>query len=173
MASFEAVILVGHGGIASDTPPELVAELKQLEGMRRRTGGPQAGAREAELDLRIREWPRTAATDPYKAGLEAVAAKLRGRLGGRRLEIAYNEFCAPSLRTAIERLVADGATSITVMTTMFTPGGSHSELEMPEEIEHIRRDHPGVRIEYAWPYRLDTIADFLLAHLDAGSRDVR
>jgi sirohydrochlorin cobaltochelatase len=170
--SFEAVVLVGHGGIASDTPPELVAELKQLEGMRHRAGETQPGAREAELDRRVREWPRTPASDPYKAGLEAIAEKLGPRLGERRLEIAYNEFCAPSLRTAIERLAAEGATRITVVTTMFTPGGSHSEREMPAEIEQIRREHPGIRIEYAWPYALDMIAEFLATHL-AGSPRTR
>jgi sirohydrochlorin cobaltochelatase len=166
MGSFEAVVLVGHGGIATDTPPELVAELKQLEGMRRRTGELRPSAREIEVDERIRKWPRTAATDPYQAGLEAIAAKLRRRLGDRRLEIAYNEFCAPSLRSVIARLAAEGAAKITVMTTMFTPGGSHSELEMPAEIAVLRRDHPGVEIEYAWPYALDMIAEFLATHLD-------
>ena len=166
MGSFEAIVLVGHGGIASDTPPELVTELKQLEGLRHRNGETQPSAREAELDRRVREWPRTPASDPYKAGLEAIAEKLRPRLGARRLEVAYNEFCAPSLRSAIERLASEGATKITVMTTMFTPGGSHSEREMPAEIEQIRRAHPGVRIEYAWPYALDMIAEFLSTHLD-------
>jgi sirohydrochlorin cobaltochelatase len=166
MAGLKAVILVGHGGIATDTPPELVAELKQLESTRHRRGDPEPTAREAELDKKVREWPRTAKTDPYKSGLEAVAAKLEARLGSRRLAIAYNEFCAPSLRDAVAALVGEGAETITVVTTMFTPGGSHSELEMPAEVEQLRREYPTVEIRYAWPYRLDRIADFLAAHLD-------
>jgi sirohydrochlorin cobaltochelatase len=167
---FEAIVLVGHGGIATDTPPHLIAELKQLEADRRRRGEAQPSAREIEVDRLVREWPRSAETDPYKAGLEAVATALRGRLGRRRLEVAYNEFCAPSMRDAIARLAREGATRITVVTTMFTPGGSHSEVEMPAEIASIRRDHPGVDITYAWPYHLDGVADFLLAHIDGPVR---
>ena len=166
MLPFEAVILVGHGGIASDTPPELVSELKQLEGARNRRGDPQPSERESELDRKIRDWPRNGRTDPYKAGLESIAAKLAPRLGARRLVVAYNEFCAPSLRDAVTALAAQGATTITVVTTMFTPGGSHSEREMPVEIEALRRDFPAVKLEYAWPFGLDQIAAFLAAHID-------
>jgi sirohydrochlorin cobaltochelatase len=74
------------------------------------------------------------------------------------------------MRDAIARLAAEGATKITVVTTMFTPGGSHSELELPAEIEVICRDHPGVEITYAWPYRLEEVAEFLLAHIDGAGR---
>jgi sirohydrochlorin cobaltochelatase len=166
MAGFEAVILVGHGGIASDTPPELVSELKQLESARNRRGDPRPSPREIELDRQVRDWPRSDGTDPYKAGLESIAAELGARLGGRRLVVAYNEFCAPSLRDAVTALAEHGAARITIVTTMFTPGGSHSEREMPLEIEYLRKDFPAVKIEYAWPYGLDHIADFLAAHID-------
>ncbi|MDH4082915.1 MAG: hypothetical protein OEV99_13885 [Nitrospira sp.] len=44
---------------------------------------------------------------------------------GQFFAIAYNEFCAPTLEESVESLIKQGATSITVTTTMFTPGGSH------------------------------------------------
>jgi sirohydrochlorin cobaltochelatase len=49
---------------------------------------------------------------------------------------------------------------------MFTPGGSNSELDLTAEIEEIRRNYPAMELEYAWPYDVDCIVDFLVAHLD-------
>jgi sirohydrochlorin cobaltochelatase len=163
--SFEAVILVGHGGIPSDAPPGLVSDLKRLEAERRKRGEAEMSPREAELDRKLRDWPRTPDTDPYKFGLEAVAGELRARLDGRRLALAYNEFCAPSVEDAIADLVAQGATRITLLTTMFTRGGSHAESEIPELVHLARARHPGVEIEYAWPFDLARVADFLAAQL--------
>ena len=67
------VVLVGHGGIPKDYPRELVTKLRALEAKRRATGGPPT-PEEIELDTKIRRWPRTPKTDPYQAGLEALAA---------------------------------------------------------------------------------------------------
>lgn len=163
--SKEAVILVGHGGIPSDCPGDLVSELKRLEGMRRARGQVEMSPREAELDKQVREWPRTPKTDPYGAGLEQIALRLRDRVAPRKLVVAYNEFCAPSLEDAIADLVAEGTKTILLTTTMFTPGGSHSEQEIPEIVEHARKLHPGVDIRYAWPFDLERAADFLADQL--------
>jgi len=157
----EAVILVGHGGIPSDCPGDLVSELKRLEGMRRARGLVEMSPREAELDKQIRDWPRTPESDPYGAGLEKVAQRLRQRVAPRKLVVAYNEFCAPSLEDAIAELVAEGTRRIVLTTTMFTPGGSHSEVEIPEIVELAQKHHPDVEIRYAWPFDLERAADFL------------
>ena len=159
MAS-QAVIVVGHGGLPIDLPPAVVAEWKRIESARQRAGGP-ATDRERELDAQIRGWPRTAATDPYQAGLEAVAARLRARLAGVAVSTAYNEFCAPSVADAIDAAVAAGARRVTLVTTMFTPGGAHSEREIPRDVEAARARHPGVTIDYAWPFDLDRAAALL------------
>ena len=163
--SSEAVVLVGHGGVAKDTPRELVRELRMLEAKRHREGGPMS-AREAELDDKVRNWPRTPRTDPYKYGIGKLAEALRPMLGDRELTIAYNEFCAPSIDTAIDALVARGITDIAVITTMFTPGGSHSEYEIPEILAAARERHPTARIRYAWPFDLQRAAAFLRDTLD-------
>ena len=172
MDRFDAVILVGHGGIASDTPPELVAELKRLARERERGGDSTPSAREAELDRTIRTWPRSDVSDPYKHGLEAIGRELAPRIAPRRLVVAYNEFCAPSVDDAIDRLVADGAATITLATTMFTPGGSHAEVDIPNLVRAAAARHPEVRIGYAWPYDVEGIAEFLARHL-ARRSDVR
>ena len=154
------VVLVGHGGIAKDCPAELVSKLKRLEAQRR-AAGTIPSAEEQELDATIRRWPRTAATDPYRAGLEAVGAALRPLLNGALFALAYNEFCAPSVAESIEDLIRQGATHITVVTTMFTPGGAHSEIEIPEILHGLRARHPEIAIQYAWPFDASTIAQIL------------
>ena len=159
-ALIRGVVLVGHGGIAKDCPPELVSKLKRLEAQRR-AAGTSVTTEEQELDATIRRWPRTAATDPYRAGLEAVGGALRPLLDGALFALAYNEFCAPTVEESIEELIKQGATDITVATTMLTPGGSHSEIEIPEILHRLRERHPQVAIHYAWPFDPSTIARVL------------
>ena len=162
------VILVGHGGIPKDCPQDLVTKLKRLEAQRRSAKQPPS-PEELELDQKIRRWPRTKATDPYQFGLEAVGAALRPQLNGALFAMAYNEFCAPTLEEAVEDLVKQGATSIRVLTTMFTPGGSHSEIEIPEILDHLRPMYPTVELRYAWPFDLQLIASTLTEQLKRSS----
>lgn len=154
------VILVGHGGIPRDCPSELVVKLKRLEGQRRASGTAMS-AEERELDARIRHWPRTSSTDPYQSGLEGVAAQLKPQLNGALFAVAYNEFCTPTLEESVEELIKKGATHITVATTMFTPGGSHSEIEIPEILQQLRKQYPEVVLRYAWPFDLALVANTL------------
>ena len=159
-AVVRGVILVGHGGIPKGCPQELVTKLKRLEAQRRAAKMPPS-LEELELDTKIRQWPRTPESDPYQSGLESVAAQLRANLGEILFAVAYNEFCAPTLEESVEELIKKGATHITVATTMFTPGGSHSEIEIPEILEHLRRRYPGVELRYAWPFDMNLIAAML------------
>jgi sirohydrochlorin cobaltochelatase len=165
VAQKEAVILIGHGGTASDMPKPMIGELKRLEGERRARRETAMSPREAELDKVVREWPRTPATDPYKHGVEEIAGALAPKLGGRRLVSAYNEFCAPSVEDAIDDLVKDGFTRISLISTMFTRGGVHAEVEIPGIVVEARKKYPGIAVEYAWPFDAGVIADFLAAQL--------
>lgn len=162
----EAVVLIGHGATATDTPRHLVAELKRLEGERMAKRVMEMSPREAELDKQVREWPRTPDNDAYKAGVDLIAAALAPKLPGKTLVVAYNEFCAPSVEDAIERLVRDGFTRIDLISTMFTRGGIHAECEIPGIVLASRKKYPGVTIEYAWPYAPDFIAAFLADQLN-------
>jgi len=160
----KAILLVGHGGIPKGYPQDLITKLKRLEAQRRATGSPMS-PEELELDTKVRTWPRTPETDPYQAGLEALGAKMKPMLNGALFALAYNEFCGPTLQEAVEGLIKQGAQSITVVSTMFTPGGSHSELEIPEELEELRKQHPGVTLNYAWPYNLTEVSKMLMEHI--------
>lgn len=162
----QGVVLVGHGGIPKGYPADLVSKLKRLEAQRRAAGVPMS-EEEFELDQKIRLWPRTPEIDPYQAGLELLASQLKPLIDGAHFSTAYNEFCTPTLEEAIEKQIADGAKDITVVSTMFTPGGSHSEYEIPEEMEELRQKHPNVNLTYAWPFDLTKVAGMLSEHIRA------
>lgn len=163
--SRKGVILVGHGGIPKDYPQDLVTKLKRLEAQRRASGSAMTDE-EKNLDTKIRQWARTSETDPYQAGLELLASRLRPLLNGAHFAVAYNEFCAPTLPDAVEQLIVAGAREITVVSTMFTPGGSHSEIEIPEELQDLRVKHPEIDLRYAWPFDLQQIASMLTEHIN-------
>ncbi|GKS56587.1 hypothetical protein YTPLAS18_01140 [Nitrospira sp.] len=165
MPMTSGVILVGHGGIPKDCPGDLVTRLKRLEAQRRATHSAPS-AEEIELDTKIRHWPRTSATDPYRWGLEAVAKELRSALSGELFAVAYNEYCAPTIQEAAEDLIRQGARRISVITTMFTPGGSHSEVEIPEILSELRAKHEHVTFHYAWPFDLKLVAGTLATQLE-------
>lgn len=165
-----AVVLVGHGAPPRDAPGELVSRLKMLEG-RRRAQHAEPSTEELDLDRKLRTWPRTPENDPYKEGFEKLAAALRTELVGRTLLVAYNEFCAPSLEDAVQSAVDAGVREITVVPSMLTPGGVHSEVEIPEALDALRRRFPEAAIRYAWPFDLGAVARLLAAQVEAPERD--
>jgi sirohydrochlorin cobaltochelatase len=154
----KGIILVGHGGIPKGYPADLVSKLKRLEAQRRAAGQPMS-AEELELDTKIRTWPRTPETDPYQAGLEALGAQMKPMVNGALFALAYNEFCGPTLQEAVEDLINQGAQTITIVS-------SHSEYEIPEELEELRKQHPDVTLHYAWPYNLTQVSKMLMEHVD-------
>lgn len=159
------ILLIGHGGIPSDYPKEPLGRLKALEAQRRAAGGPVT-AEEAALDHRIRTWPRTPKTDPYQAGLDALAKALQAARPDDRVVTAYNEFCAPTIQEAADGLILAGLRELILATPMMTPGGYHSEVEIPAIAADLVRLHPGVSIRYAWPFDLGSAAGFLSRHLE-------
>ncbi len=162
----KGVVLVGHGGVPKDCPPELIRRFKALEGQRRSKGLPPT-QEELDLDGQIREWPRTPETDPYQQGLQRLGEKLEPLLEDSRLVLAYNEFCAPTLQTAVENLSKEGITDVVVVPSMITPGGSHSQVEIPEAIEQLKIKFPNITFRYAWPFELDQIAELLAGQISS------
>ena len=161
------VVLIGHGSPALDCPPQLVGELMSLEWRQEHAGsqGHQLEGRAGELDAAIRNWPRRADNDPYKRGLEQLAEALRPLLPTDHFVIGYNEFCRPSISEAVEQVIGTGAARVLVIPTMLTPGGVHSEVDIPRALEELRRAHPAVAIEYVWPFDLRQVAVLLAAHV--------
>jgi len=165
-----AVVLIGHGAPATDCPPQFVGELMSLEWRSNHADGPARqplDSRMEALDAAIRDWPRHAGNDPYKAGLERMVEALRSLLPTDLVAIGYNEFCRPSIHEAIEQVIRQGATRVLVLPSMLTPGGVHAEREIPQALEAIRRVHPAIAIEYCWPFDLRQVAAVLAAHVHA------
>ena len=159
-----AVILVGHGGLPSDIPSEIVEKFMRLYKARVKTGG-EATSQEVELDNTIRRWRRTPDTDPYQSGLEALASHMKPFLKNFIVKTAYNEFCYPTIKEAVGELVEENVSKVILVTTMITRGGSHSEREIPKELEVLRNKFKDIDIEYAWPFDTDTFALFLATHV--------
>ncbi len=160
MTTRNAVVLIGHGGVPKDIPKGWVTELKRLEGERRAKGGEPSEA-EIEADNRLRNWPRTPENDPYRMGLQSLAQCLEPMLDGQKLVVAYNEFCTPSIEQAVESLVEEGYQQVILVTTMVTPGGSHADGEIPEEVAKLKTRFPDMNIEYAWPFDLGKVAELM------------
>lgn len=163
----KAVILIGHGGVPKDFPVAKVGRLRMLESARQSAGVPPCNE-ERELDREIRNWPRTPESEPFLYGMRAIADGVTKKIGATRLEIAFNEFCAPSIEESAASLIGEGFTTIILLSTMITRGGIHSEIEIPEIIAALRKQYPGITFEYRWPLDADEIGSFFANQLRLG-----
>jgi ribonuclease HI len=162
------IVLAMHGAPPNDFPARETAELVGLHA-RREAGHVAESEREAlerrfaELDAKMRAWPRTAQNDPFWAGSQELAEHLE-KASGCEVIVGCNEFCAPTLDDALDQAAALGSRVI-VVTPMVTRGGEHSEVEIPATIQRARERHPEIEIIYAWPLDVAAIARFLAAQV--------
>jgi sirohydrochlorin cobaltochelatase len=160
------IVLAAHGAPARDCPRLPVGLLMALESMHGLVGRSGLLARlHGRLDRFVRTWPRTADNDPYKIGVELLAADL-ARQSGCQVIAGYNEFCSPAIPQAIEAAVAAGAQEVVVATTMTTQGGEHAEQEIRELVEQAQTRHPDRRIWYAWPFDPGQVARLFAAEIE-------
>lgn len=164
------IVLVMHGVPPRDFPPREIAELMGL-GNRLEHGAvppherPAAQARFAELDAKVRSWPRHAENDTFYMASRELAAELAAATGCEVL-LGFNEFCAPAVPAALDEAAATEAERVVVITPMLTPGGEHSEVEIPAQVADARLRHPGVAFVYAWPYQMPDVAAFLARRIE-------
>ena len=174
------IVLVGHGMPATDYPKDRLREFFRMHAQSHTNEGHEHahehshghgyldGVQDgpAEREREIREWPRTPENDPYKFAVETIAELLRRRTGHPVL-VAFHEFCAPTVEQAVDRAVEEGAEGIVVITTMITPGGDHSEVDIPRSIEAARQRHPSTSMIYAWPYETDLLVGMFAGQIEA------
>jgi len=72
---------------------------------------------------------------------------LRTQDPGRIIECGFLEFARPVITEGIDRCVARGAETITVLPGMLMAAG-HAKNDIPSEIHEARRRHPSVRFHY-------------------------
>jgi len=161
------IVLAMHGAPPSDFPQQEISELFGLHARLERAAGAERSALErrcAELDAKMREWPRSAQNDPFYAGSQELAAQLN-RATGHEVILGFNEFCAPSLDDALDQAIAREAGQVIVITPMVTRGGEHSEADIPAAIQRAQGRHPKTPIVYAWPFEASEVAQFLAAQV--------
>jgi sirohydrochlorin cobaltochelatase len=157
------IVLAMHGSLPLDFPEAEMAEFMGLHSQLGHKWGPEAGAQNLRydvLDAKMRAWPRTGQNDPFYAGSQELAKRLRQE-SGLEVIIGFNEFCAPTLDEALERAAAREASKIVVLTPMMTRGGEHSAVDIPEAIRRAQQKFPAQKIIYAWPFATEDVARFL------------
>ena len=108
------------------------------------------GARDAE-------WAR-----PF----EAIRERVRAQRPECPIALAYLELMSPGLGEAVEGLVAEGASCITVY-PLFMAQGGHLKQDLPRMLEPLRARHPHIPIALESaigdaPELLDAIAGWII-----------
>jgi sirohydrochlorin cobaltochelatase len=164
----EVILLAMHGAPPLDFPGPELGELFCLRARMVLSNGPERALYErqrGELEAKLRAWPRTAANDPFYAGSLDLARQL-SRATGLEVVLGFIEFASPSLEQAFEQAVQPETGRVIVVTPMMTPGGEHSERDIPEAIEQARQRYPDLQVVYAWPFDGRQAAQFLAAHIE-------
>lgn len=165
------IVLAAHGAPPSDFPGQEIAELFSLHGRLEHAPEGQRAAlerRHAELDAKVRAWPRTPQNDPFWAASLDLAEHLSREVGCEVIA-GFNEFCAPSLDEALDQAAVRGAERVTVITPMMTRGGEHAEADIPAAIRRAQDRHPAVSFVYVWPFRVSEVARFLADQIEGSA----
>jgi len=86
------------------------------------------------------------ARDPrWAEPFEAVAGRVRAAAPCLPVVLAYLELMAPTLAAAVDKLVADGATTVDVV-PLFLGAGGHLREDLPPLVDALRSAHPDVTI---------------------------
>ena len=82
--------------------------------------------------------------DPlWRTPIEAVRDHIQNQDPGIAVRCAYLELCAPDMPTAVQELVANGSSTITVV-PMFLGTGKHAREDLPQLVHALREAHPEV-----------------------------
>ena len=107
------------------------------------------------------------ARDPQWAEpFEAIRDRIRTRRPELPVTLAFLEIMSPSLEEAIDALVAQGASAITVFPVFMAQGG-HLKQDVPRLLETVRAKRPGLPISLETaigdvPELRDAIAEWIL-----------
>lgn len=162
------VVLAMHGAPPKNFP---IREMGEFFGLHSRLSHaspeekPAMEARHAELEAKMRAWPRSAENDPYFAASQEMGARLSDATGWP-VVVGFNEFCAPTLNESLDEAASAAPDRVFVVTPMMTRGGEHSEKEIPAAVDQAQARHPSVSYRYVWPFPASDIAGFLASQID-------
>lgn len=147
-----SVIVVGHGAPAKDFP-----KLKEYFKLH------DSHTLEAEqLEDELIHWSRNEKNDEYWAGFIKVVNEFKKTSSFHSVHYAFNEMCAPTVKEALTEAAKGNPDVIVLTSIMVTPGGGHSEKDIPAAIELFMEEHPNIKVVYAWPYDVSDISNLLL-----------
>ncbi|MHA2003875.1 MAG: sirohydrochlorin chelatase [Candidatus Thorarchaeota archaeon] len=161
------IVLAMHGMPANDFPEDEVVELVKLHRIIEKAGDhapDEMKTRYEHLDDKVRNWERTPDNDPFWAASKMLAEKLQTATGFDVI-VGFNEFCGPSLEAALETAASDSTERVIVVTPMMTPGGEHSEEDIPEAILSTKSRFEDVEFTYAWPFPIADVVAFLMSQI--------
>jgi sirohydrochlorin cobaltochelatase len=100
--------------------------------------------------------------------IQAVAARIAQRAPHIAVRCAYLELTEPSLAQAAAEVVAQGATSLSVL-PLFLGVGKHAREDLPVLMQALRQAHPDLHIDCQpavgeQDALLDLLADIALEH---------
>ena len=105
------------------------------------------------------------ARDPlWRAPIEAVEAHIRAHHPGVAVRCAYLELTTPDLPQAVEDLVDQGATAVTIV-PMFLGTGKHAREDLPMLVAELRARHPRVQVHVQAAIGEDPRMTALMAHI--------
>lgn len=96
--------------------------------------------------------------------MQAVRQQLLAQHPDAACVCAYLEISSPSLPEAIDQLVAQGCSRITVL-PLFLGTGRHAREDLPMLLGQARQQHPTVQLESATPVGEDPRVIALLAEI--------
>ena len=103
--------------------------------------------------------------DPlWRAPIEAVEAHIRAHHPGVAVRCAYLELTTPDLPQAVEDLVDQGATAVTIV-PMFLGTGKHAREDLPMLVAELRTRHPRVQVHVQAAIGEDPRMTALMAHI--------
>ena len=107
-----------------------------------------------DLSEKIKDLPRTPATDPFKFDSEHLAEVIKAKLRDKfdNIELGYNEFCSPSTADAVDKVIKKGAKKVIfVGIGGFITPHFHTLIDVPASIEEAKKKYPGIKVVYAKP----------------------
>lgn len=169
------VVVVGHGLAARDFPREKLLEMRRLHAQITEAGGEKKAPSELverlhALEREGRQWKRTPENDPYDASVKALAARMKELGGYDIVEVCHNETCGLDVDEAIDSVIKKGAGRVVVLSVMVIKGGTHAEYDIFGKVEKAKREHPNVRITYAWLFDAEQLARLFVEQVNRYQR---
>jgi sirohydrochlorin cobaltochelatase len=89
--------------------------------------------------------------DPrWRMPFEVLITQLKESIGQERLDLAYMEFCSPSLRDVIASSYKDGFRYIKIL-PLFMAGGAHLHDDVPVILKQIEAEYECLEIKMLPP----------------------